>query len=87
MEQQEVELVCEVDEQWSYVGNKQPPRWRWYAWQPHLRTVLAYEFGSRADETLKRWLAWLSVFKIRLYCTDGWEGLFASLAHGESPHH
>ena len=72
MEPHEVELVCELDEQWSYVGHKQQRRWLWYAWQPHLKTVLAYEFGTRADETLKPLLASLSVFKIRLYCTDDW---------------
>ena len=74
LDHHEVELVCEMDEQWSYVQNKQQQRWLWYAWQPHLKTVLAYEFGTRADETLKRLLALLSGFKVRLYCTDGWEG-------------
>lgn len=74
MEHHEVEWVCERDEQWSYVGHKQQRRGLWYAWQPHLKTVLAYEFGTRADDTLKRLLALLSVFNIRLYCTDGWEG-------------
>ncbi len=24
---QEVGLICEVDEQWSFVGNKNTPRW------------------------------------------------------------
>ncbi len=73
MEHHEVELVCEMDGQWSYVGHKKQPRWLWYAWQPHLKTVLAYELGTRADETLKRLLALLHTFKIRVYCTDGWE--------------
>ena len=73
MEHHEVELVCEIDEQWSYVGHKKQQRWLWYAWQPHLKTVLAYELGARADETLKRLLTLLHTFKIRLYCTDGWE--------------
>ncbi len=69
-----MELICEMDEQWSYVGHKKQKRWLWYAWQPHLKTVLAYELGSRADKTLKRLLASLQRFKIRLFCTDGWEG-------------
>lgn len=74
MEPYEVELVCEMDEQWSYVGHKKQQRWLWYAWQPHLKTVLAYALGARGDETLTCLLALWSVFKIRLYCTDGWEG-------------
>mgnify|MGYP003590322049 FL=1 len=73
MESHEVELVCEMDEQWSFVGHKKQQRWLWYAWQPHLKTVLAYELGTRADETLARLLILLSAFKIRVYCTDGWE--------------
>ena len=72
MEHYEVELVCEMDEQWSFVGHKKQQRWLWYAWQPHLKTVLAYELGTRADETLTRLLSLLSAFKIRVYCTDGW---------------
>jgi hypothetical protein len=52
MVQYESELVCEMDKQWSYVGHKKQPCWPWYAWQPYLKIVLAYELGSRADETL-----------------------------------
>lgn len=33
MKQYEVELVFEMDEQWSYVGHKKQQRWLWYAWQ------------------------------------------------------
>ncbi|MFZ1342342.1 IS1 family transposase, partial [Thiothrix eikelboomii] len=42
-------------------------------WQPHLKTVLAYELGTRGDDTLKRLLGLLQAFNIRLYCTDGCE--------------
>lgn len=73
MESDKVELVCEMDEQWSFVGHKKQPRWLWYVWQPHLKTVLAYELGTRRDDTLKRLLGLLQAFNIRLYCTDGWE--------------
>ncbi|WP_157832863.1 IS1 family transposase [Thiolinea disciformis] len=30
----EVELVCEMDEQWSYMGHKKQPRWLWPASYP-----------------------------------------------------
>ncbi|WP_298609331.1 IS1 family transposase [uncultured Thiothrix sp.] len=55
------------------MSHKKQQRWLWYAWQPHLKTVLAYELGTRAAATLTRLLTLLSAFKIRVYCTDGWE--------------
>jgi hypothetical protein len=49
----DIELVCEMDEPWSYVGKKSPQRWLWYAWLPPLKRVFAYALGSRGDDTLK----------------------------------
>jgi insertion element IS1 protein InsB len=71
--QHEVQLVCEMDEQWSYVGNKKQQRWLWYAWLPQLKTVLASTLGARTDDALKRLLPLLKPWNIALYCTDGWE--------------
>ena len=68
-------LVCELDEQWSYVGKKSQPRWLWYAWSPHFKRVIAYAFGRRTDETLALLLLLLERLKgftVRLYCTDDW---------------
>ena len=50
-----LEAVCEVemDEQWSYVGNKSNQRWLWYAVDHATNTVLAYMFGKRKDEVFK----------------------------------
>lgn len=42
-----------MDEQWSYVQNKQQQRWLWYALDKVSSKVVAYTFGSRADNTLK----------------------------------
>jgi insertion element IS1 protein InsB len=67
-----LELVCELDEQWSYVGNKSERRWWWSAWSPHLQCVFAYPFGRRVDECLKQLLGLLEQFTFRLYCTDDW---------------
>ena len=57
-----IELICERDEQWSYVGHKKQPRWLWYAWQPHLKTVLAYE----APERMKPWNASYACFNLSI---------------------
>ena len=73
MNRYEVQLVCEMDEQWSYVGNKKQQRWLWYAWLPHLKTVLAYTLGARTDDPLKRLLTLIQPWNRVLYCTDGWE--------------
>lgn len=61
-----------MDEQWSYVQNKQEQRWLWYALDKLSSKVVAYTFGSRADVTLKSLLEKLKGFKITLYFTDGW---------------
>lgn len=67
-----LELVCEIDEQWSYVGKKSQQRWLWYAWWPHLKRVFAYALGSRGDDTLKTLLDRIKGFNVRLFCTDDW---------------
>ncbi|MEZ5452561.1 MAG: IS1 family transposase [Thiothrix sp.] len=67
-----IELVCEMDEQWSYVGKKSQQRWLWYAWSPHLKRVFAYALGSRGDDTLKILLDRVKGFNFRLFCTDDW---------------
>ncbi|MGL9750838.1 MAG: IS1 family transposase [Symbiopectobacterium sp.] len=36
----QIQLICEVDEMWSFVGNKKRQRWRWYAWEPCMHLAL-----------------------------------------------
>ena len=66
------ELVCEMDEQWFFVGNKHNQRWLWYAWSPHLKHVFAYALGRCTDAVLEQLLALLKPFNFRLYYTDDW---------------
>jgi insertion element IS1 protein InsB len=63
---------AEVDEQWSYVGNKQNPRWLWQALDHRTGTVLAYVFGRREDRAFLHLKALLKPFGIRRFLTDGW---------------
>jgi insertion element IS1 protein InsB len=42
---------AEMDEMWSFVGNKGNPRWLWHAIDHHTGAVLAYGFGRRKDQT------------------------------------
>lgn len=71
-----------MDEQWSYVQNKQEQRWLWYALDKLSSKVVAYTFGPRADVTLKSLLEKLKGFKITLYFTDGW-GSYERLLDGQ----
>lgn len=46
-------IIPEMDEQWSYVRNKQRQRCLWYALDKVSSKVVAYTFGTRADSTFK----------------------------------
>ncbi|MCP9267030.1 IS1 family transposase [Xenorhabdus sp. XENO-1] len=66
----DIHIICEIDEQWSFVGNKKNQRWLWYAWEPKKKRIVAHVFGDRSQKTLKKLLALLAPFKIKFYCTD-----------------
>ncbi len=70
-----LELTCdavELDEQWSFVGNKSNQRWIWYAVDHATNTILAYVFGRRKDIIFKQLKALLEPFGIKRFYTDGW---------------
>ena len=67
--------VCaeaELDEPWSYVGNKSNQRWLWYAVDHASNTVLAYTFGKRQDTVFKELKALLDPLGVCRYYTDDW---------------
>ncbi len=68
----DVALICELDEQWAYVGNKQHQHWLWYAFDTKRKRVVAYTFGPRNDETCLRLLSLLSPFQIGFITSDDW---------------
>ncbi|BEH98624.1 hypothetical protein KB20921_13800 [Edwardsiella ictaluri] len=41
----DVDLICELDEQWIFVGSKAWRNWFWYAYNTKTGGVLAYTFG------------------------------------------
>ena len=45
---------AELDELWSFVGNKFNQRWLWYAVDHKTNTVLAYVFGRRKDKVFRK---------------------------------
>ncbi len=63
-------LICELDEQWSFVGSKAQQHWLWYAYNTKTGGVLACTFGPRTDETCRELLALLTPFNIGMLTTD-----------------
>lgn len=48
---EEIEVaVIEIDEQWSYVGNKNNQQWLWLAFHSATRQVLGMHIGKRTKE-------------------------------------
>ncbi len=68
----DVALICEPDEQWSFVGSKARQHWLWYAYNTKTGGVLAYTFGPRTDETCRELLALLTPFNIGMITSDDW---------------
>ncbi|HEY3984347.1 IS1 family transposase, partial [Cedecea sp.] len=68
----DVALICELDEQWSFVGSKTRQHWLWYAYNTKAGGVLAYTFGPRTDETCRELLALLAPFNIGMITSDDW---------------
>jgi len=57
---------------WSYVGNKNNPRWLWHAVDHASGQVLAYVMGDRKDRVLLSLKALLEPFGITRFYTDDW---------------
>ena len=53
---------AELDEMWSFVQNKDNPRWLWLAIDHSSHTILAYTFGQRKDIVFRELQALLEPF-------------------------
>ena len=62
---------AELDEMWSYVGNKEHPRWLWHAIDHDSGEILAYAFGERSDAVFLELKTLLAPFGITRFYTDG----------------
>lgn len=63
-------LICELDEQWSFVENKARQQWHWYAYKTKADGVLAYTFGPRTDETCRELPELLKPFSTGMITRD-----------------
>jgi insertion element IS1 protein InsB len=62
----------ELDELWSFVGNKSNQAWLWYAYDPHSHQIVAWRIGRRTDQTCRSLLKQLRGCQVLRFCTDDW---------------
>jgi insertion element IS1 protein InsB len=68
----EINFSGEMDEFWSFVGNKNNQRWTWYAIERKSGCILAWHNGKRTDKDFLVLWNRLKVFDIDRYYTDDW---------------
>jgi IS1 family transposase/transposase-like protein len=61
---------AELDEMWSFVGNKKQQRRLWHAIDHNTGLILAYVFGARKDEVFLKLKELLAPFNIKTFYTD-----------------
>lgn len=65
---------AEMDEMWSFVGNKKQQRWLWHAIDHATGAVLAYVLAPHQDNALVALMNLLIPFGITRFFTDAWGG-------------
>jgi insertion element IS1 protein InsB len=63
---------ADLDEMWSFVGNKDNQRWLWLAIDHDSRAVLAFTFGERKDKVFRVLQTLLIPFGVTMFYTDDW---------------
>jgi insertion element IS1 protein InsB len=77
--------TAEMDECWSFVGNKSNQRWTWYAIDKILGIILAWYNGKRTDDVFLKLFDFLSLLPISLYFTDDWGAYKRYLPNDKHP--
>lgn len=65
-------IDVELDEMWSFVGDKSNQRWLWLAIDHKTGETVAFVFGRRKDEVFIKLKELLDSFNIGKYYTDNW---------------
>jgi len=65
-------IDVELDEMWSFVGDKSNQRWLWLAIDHNTGETIAFVFGRRKDEVFLKLKKLLEDFNIEKYYTDNW---------------
>jgi insertion element IS1 protein InsB len=68
-------LTIQLDEMWSFVGNKQNKKWIWLAIDADTREIVGAYIGDRSRRSAKKlWLSIPAVYRQCAICyTDFWE--------------
>jgi insertion element IS1 protein InsB len=74
---------AEMDEMWSYVGDKGNQRWLWHAIDHETGEILAYVFGDRKDVVFLKLQELLKPFGITRFYTDDWGAYGRHLPPGQ----
>ena len=67
----------QVDELWTYVGNKKNKEWVIYAYAPETDEILAFVIGGRDKKTVRKLYKKLNKIQINWICTDDWSSFKA----------
>jgi insertion element IS1 protein InsB len=63
---------AEMDEMWSFVGDKGHQRWLWHAIDHHSGAILAYVLGTHTDTVFVTLKQLLVPFGMTHFYTDDW---------------
>jgi insertion element IS1 protein InsB len=68
-------IESEIDEMWSFVGNKKNKQWIWIAMDARSRQIIAFHVGDRSGESARK--LWESIPKSyrdkATFYTDDWQ--------------
>jgi len=78
-----ISYSVEMDEFWSFAGNKKNRRWTWYAIERNSGVLVAWQNGKRDNATFKKLLEKMQCFPTRSYSTDNWESYTSLLPAGK----
>ena len=76
-------IDTQLDQQWSFVRNKQNQRWLWVAICQYTGQVLAFTFGKRSNQSCQRLMQMLKPFNIGYHQTDDWQSYRAQIEAGK----
>jgi IS1 family transposase/transposase-like protein len=65
-------ILVALDEMWHYLKKKRCKLWIWKALDQETGQLLDWECGRRDKATLKKMVARLAKWDVKLYCTDKW---------------
>ncbi|WP_407644441.1 IS1 family transposase [Dongshaea marina] len=69
---EDAQLICELDEMWSYVGNKDEQVWLWLVVDSKRRKPIAHFFGPRTDASCRQLLEIIEPLHVAMFTSDDW---------------